>query len=192
MTDGILPRLASGDGDAMRDCIDQYGNLVWSIARRFFSDNSTAEDVVQEIFTEIWSKASSYKPDLASESTFIALIARRRTIDAFRKISRKPTMEELPDAEILGASEEESPTPARIDHDTLRKLLIQLPEDTRTMIELSVRDGFTHQEIATRMNLPLGTVKTKIRRGLLELRQKAQFVDGPFTTVKPTTNAGVK
>ena len=76
----ILNRIAAGDPDAVQECLDQFGGLVWSLARRLTSSESDAEDAVQEIFVEIWRKAERYDPSIASESTFIAMLARRRLI----------------------------------------------------------------------------------------------------------------
>lgn len=190
MTEGLLSRLANGDGHAMNECIDQYGNLVWSIVRRCFFDPVSAEDVVQEIFTEIWTKASTYKPEIAGESTWIALIARRRTIDAYRKLSRRPVMEELPDPEILGAeSSDTAPVPS-LSREEAKRLLQRLPDTTRTMIEMALHDGFTHQEIADKLKQPLGTVKTRIRRGLLELRDIIVSQSGSATDISSTLTKG--
>lgn len=174
MTAGILTRLANGDTEAMQECIDQYGNLIWGITRRFFSDISLAEDIVQEILTEIWNKSQTYNPAVASESTFIALIARRRSIDALRKMRRRPFMESLPDTDVSDETNFE-PAPERpIGADEISKAMVRLSGETRQLIELSIREGFTHQEISEQLNMPLGTVKTKIRRGLLELRNQLQ------------------
>jgi RNA polymerase sigma-70 factor (ECF subfamily) len=88
--DLILPRLAAGDARAMRECIDRYGNLVWGIVRRSIKDTTEAEDLVQEIFTEIWKKAAFFDARVASEITYIGLIARRRSIDYLRRQGRQP------------------------------------------------------------------------------------------------------
>ena len=80
--DGLLPLVAKGDGQAMKRCIDQYGPLVWSIVCRRISERNDAEETCQEIFTEIWQKAGSYDPEASRESTFIGMIARRRSIDS--------------------------------------------------------------------------------------------------------------
>lgn len=190
MTEGLLSRLANGDGQAMNECINQYGNLVWSIVRRCFLDPASAEDVVQEIFTEIWTKASTYKPEIAGESTWIALIARRRTIDAYRKLTRRPVMEELPDPEILGAeSSDAAPVPS-LSREEATRLLQRLPDTTRIMIEMALHDGFTHQEIADKLKQPLGTVKTRIRRGLLELRDIIVSQSGTDTDISSTLTKG--
>ena len=86
--DPLLVRVASGDADAVKACIDRYGPLVWSITRKMFRDERFAEDCVQEIFIELWKSAGRFDPERGSESTFIATIARRRLIDLRRRSQR--------------------------------------------------------------------------------------------------------
>lgn len=193
MNGQILERIAGGESQAMQECIDTYGNLVWGIARRFFSNSIAAEDIVQEIFTEIWKKASTFDSSKAGESTFIAMIARRRTIDAYRKVTRRPMFEELSEMEV-----EENPAPSpdqssKLDSEYVAGVMSELSDVTRQLIELSVRDGFTHQELAEKMGLPLGTVKTRIRRGLLDLRQKIQsrMVHETSNVAEPLNTGGM-
>jgi len=169
----VLPQIAAGEPRAMNRCITAYGAMVWAIARRYIKDTSEAEDLVQEVFTEVWKKAASFDPALASESTFIGLIARRRSIDFLRRLGRRPDFEPLSAAETL-------PQPAASNHsvtcdpETVRSSLANLPPDTRQLFHLFFEDGFTHPEIAEKTGLPLGTVKTRLRRGLLALRDQLQ------------------
>ena len=86
----ILQRVARADAAAVDECLNAYGGLVWSLARRLCRKHEDAEDAVQEIFVEIWRKAEKFDPDVASESTYITMIARRRLIDRFRRRSREP------------------------------------------------------------------------------------------------------
>jgi len=167
--DLILPRLAAGEPRAMNECIDRFGGLVWSIVRRSINDETEAEDLVQEIFTEIWKKAGFYDPDAASETTFIALVARRRTIDHMRKAGRQPSFEPLEAAESLPAAAPEAP--ADCDAEAVKSSLASLSEETRGLFRMFFEEGFTHPEIAERTGMPLGTVKTRLRRGLLTLRE---------------------
>lgn len=167
----ILPRIAAGEARAMNLCITEYGPLVWGIVRRSVNDSAEAEDLVQEVFTEIWKKAASFDPKIASESTFIGLIARRRTIDHLRRQSRQPGFEPLAAAESI-------PTPPTLqssikcDPEALQASVATLPAETRELFLLFFEDGFTHPEIAEKTGLPLGTVKTRLRRGLLALRDQ--------------------
>jgi RNA polymerase sigma factor (sigma-70 family) len=169
--DPVLPRLAAGEARAMNACIDRFGSLVWSIVRRTVKDQSDAEDLVQEVFTEIWKKAGFYDPDVASEATFIALVARRRAIDHLRRSGRQPGFEPLEAAETIPDAVVPS-APVQCDAEALKSSISSLPEETRTLFRMFFDEGFTHPEIAGKTGLPLGTVKTRLRRGLLTLREQ--------------------
>jgi RNA polymerase sigma-70 factor (ECF subfamily) len=177
----VLPRVAAGDADAMRLCLSQFGGIVWSIVRRHLKNQSEAEDLVQEVFIEIWKKAASFDPALASEATFVGLIARRRSIDYLRRQGRKPDFEPLSAAESvpLPALEKSS---VLCDPETVKSSLASFPADTRQLFELFFEGGFTHPEIAARTGLPLGTVKTRLRRGLIALREQLQRIATPNQT----------
>ncbi len=171
----ILPRIAAGEARAMNLCITQYGGIVWSIVRRYVKDNAEAEDLVQEVFTEIWKKAAAFDPAIASESTFVGLVARRRSIDFLRRQGRQPDFEPLTAAESLPQPTGE-PSSITCDPETIKSSLANLPADTRQLFHLFFENGFTHPEIAEKTGLPLGTVKTRLRRGLITLREQLQRI----------------
>lgn len=153
----------------MNDCIALFGNLVWNITRRYVQPDSEAEDVVQEAFTELWQKADRFDRSRASAATFIGLIARRRSIDWLRRKGRRPQAEPLPedfDQKLTAAD----PHRRSVDSENLHAALRQLPNEIRDLFNLHFADGLTHHEIADRTGLPLGTVKTRLRRGLIEMR----------------------
>src|SRR5580700_12012752 len=93
MSTSVLQRIASGDSAAVRDCIEQYGALVWSLARRLTRTPSDAEDATQEIFLDIWRSAGRFDAKQGSDRVFIAMIARRRLIDRLRKTTSEPPMD---------------------------------------------------------------------------------------------------
>jgi len=165
-----LQQVASGDQSAVADVIDQYGALVWSLARRYFGRSAEAEDAVQDAFIAVWKAAKRYDPEVAKESTYIAMIARRRMIDRLRRQGRRPTAQPLdasPEPEIES-------TDRLADEDQARQVLRAIDEldpPQPEVIRRSLMDGLTHAEIAEAMDLPLGTVKTHIRRGLIKVRQ---------------------
>lgn len=167
--DSLLLLIAKGDGQAMKRCIDLYGPLVWSIVCHRIRDRNDAEEACQEIFTEIWQKAGSYKPEIARETTFIGMIARRRSIDWQRKQSRLPLLTELESAPEVSSSIPLAGT--NLDRELLWKALEQLPEKTRDLFTLHFVKGMTHEEIVNETGLPLGTVKTRLRRGLIDARK---------------------
>ena len=170
----LLEQVASGDEQAMRRCIESHGGLVWSLARRFLPTRVDAEDAVQEIFTDIWKSSERYNPSVASETTFIAMIARRRLIDRVRRRTSRPsespvTEEIVQDSreEPLGLSESINDEDAKSAAEALKQLSI----DQQRVLRLSIVDGKSHEQIARATGMPLGTVKTHARRGMIKLRE---------------------
>lgn len=174
----VLPKVASGDHGAMSECISRYGGLIWSIAKRYVKDPSAAEDIVQEIFTALWRSASRFDPKVANESTFVGMLARRRSIDFLRKQSRRPELEPLPEVELLPLASPEPSASTRCETSDVRGALSKLSEDTQSLFSLHFDEGMTHSEIVERTGLPLGTVKTRLRRGLIQLRSILTRLDG--------------
>lgn len=172
----ILLRVAQNDPEAMRTCIENYGGLVAGIVRRYLSSPCDIDDVVQEIFMEIWEKADRYDPGRAKEATFIGLLARRRSIDAVRKLSRQPDLKPLTEEMDLMMTTESSGM--GVDRDRVQLAIKTLPARTRELFQMHFQLGMTHPEIAEKTNLPLGTVKTTLRRGLLELRKTIKNTAG--------------
>lgn len=171
MSQAILKRIADGDQDAVQDCLKAYGGLVWSLARRMLRNTEEAEDAVQEIFVDIWKNASRFDGAMASETTFVAMIARRRLIDKIRFSKRRISPDSLEDilAEPAGSSAKEMQT--LVEGREAMKALDQLRPEQRQVLQLSIIHGLSHQEIADAINIPLGTVKTHARRGLLQVRE---------------------
>ena len=99
MATSILQRVSQGDQASMSECLDTFGGLVWSLVTRRCPNRSDAEEVVQEVFLDVWKSAHRFDPDVASESTFIAMITRRRLIDRRRKLGRTLQAAPLPDKE---------------------------------------------------------------------------------------------
>ncbi len=171
MSDSLLSRVASGDTAAVRECFDRYGGLVWSLARRFTDNAAEAEDAVQEIFIDLWKSAARFDENVAAEPTFVSMIARRRLIDRRRKQQRRPDTEPLPER----APEDAPSTVARAEiadeASRARDAMNQLRPEQRNVLELAVVQGLTHAEIAEKTDMPLGTVKTHARRGLIRVRE---------------------
>jgi len=168
---GLLERIAAGDHAAVKECMDVYGGLVWSLARRYNYSAADAEDATQEIFLEIWRSASRYDATLGAESVFIATIARRRLIDRLRAAKRRPPTEEFDEEFTVEASLDAPDSgPLAVDAAIAARALAQLGADQRQILLMGVVDGLTHSEIATATGKPLGTVKTQLRRGLIKVR----------------------
>jgi len=168
----ILPRIAAGDQTAVEECLRQYGGLVWSLANRLLSNASDAEDVVQEIFVEIWKKANFFDATKASESTFVTLIARRRIIDRLRRGSSAVATQSMSSIEYeipdhVGAEPIELADEANKALECVRKLT----PDQQKVIQLSIHHGVSHFGISEQLSMPLGTVKSFARRAMLQLRE---------------------
>ena len=168
-SNGLLERVAAGDDTAVAEVLDTYGGLVWSIARRSFRERAEAEDAVQDAFIAVWQSASKYDPAVAAEATFIAMIARRRVIDRVRKASRRPDTQPIASFDEPAVEAEKA---TEIAEESRRVLAVidALDPPQPEVIRHSVMDGLTHAQIAERLSLPLGTVKTHIRRGLMKVR----------------------
>lgn len=166
----LLPRIATGDNHAMEECLDLYGNLVWSLARRM-SSSADADDAVQEIFLDIWKNAARFNRNVASEKTFVMMIARRRLIDRRRKLGREPQLQLL-DEVALNSSKQDDADKLELGDEFVRatRCLEALQKEQRQAVELAVYHGLTHQQISARDDVPLGTVKAWIRRGMIQLR----------------------
>ena len=172
-----LALVATGDQSAVSACIDRYSGLVWSLARRFLRDRAEAEDAVQEIFIEVWKHASRFDPSIASDTTFVAMIARRRLIDRVRRRQREPEHSTLIENADRDASASEGhgvgDDRAGVNIDDLRharEALSELSDDQQRVLRLSLANGLSHEQISSATDLPLGTVKTHLRRGLIKLR----------------------
>lgn len=171
MTPSILQRIAGGETGAVRECLDHYKGLVWSIARRFSKRPSDAEDTTQEIFFEIWRHASRFDPSLGSEKTFIAMIARRRSIDLLRKISDEPPMDSSEEVlESLAWTEPGNTIEICDEAEQAMRAFEELRLEYRQVLELGCLHGLSQSAIATHLGLPLGTVKSFMRRGLMSIR----------------------
>ena len=177
-TQSILERVAAGDTAAVSECLDRYGDLVWSLARRYLRNATDAEDAVQDIFVEIWRKAEKYNPEVASEATYITMIARRRLIDRYRRLSRVPDTTALSDDLVSGGIEHERQVEISEEAAQARNYLVQLRPEERKVLELSINEGMSQSQVAEAMNMPLGTVKTHARRGLIRLREMLGTADG--------------
>jgi RNA polymerase sigma factor (sigma-70 family) len=164
----LLPRVASGDATAVRECLARYGGLVWALARRFSASPMDAEDAVQEIFLDLWRSAGRFQAEMGTEVTFIATIARRRLIDRRRRLRRAPPTEILNDA-----IPNESAMPADLGAEAAlaARALERLRPEQRQVIVLTTCHGLSHEEVAAYTGMPLGTVKAHSRRGLLVVRE---------------------
>ena len=162
-----LERVARGDPGAVDELLARYRPLVWSIVRKRVS-SAAAEDVVQEVFIQLWRNAERFDPARSSETTFVGMIAARRVVDRHRRDkvhgAHEELSEELPE-DFGGFAELE----ARDELARAGRVIAGLRPEERRALQLSI-SGLTHTEIASRTQVPLGTVKSHVRRGLERVR----------------------
>jgi RNA polymerase sigma-70 factor (ECF subfamily) len=170
----ILGLVARGDGRALGDLYDRLGGLVFSLVLRIVDDWSEAEDLVQEVFAQVWRQASRYDSSRGTVAGWLVTIARSRAIDAVRARRARggtpPGGGDRPAPESSSGPDVETAILELEQRNRLRGALASLPLLQRISIELAYFEGLTHAEIARRLDEPLGTVKTRIRLGLLKLR----------------------
>ncbi len=169
--ESVLAQVARREPESLNYCIERYSSLVWSLARRYSPSQADAEDAVQEIFLEIWQKADRFNPTLSAETTFVTMIARRRLIDRYRKQSRllettssESDFDEQPD--LTGSASAELMDEAA----KATRCLDSLVSNQRDILRKSIHEGKSHSQISTELQMPLGSVKSFARRGLIQLR----------------------
>lgn len=171
MTKAILQRISEGDKTAVQDCLDKYGGLVWSLARRMLPNTDDAEDAVQDIFIDIWKNAERFDEKQASETTFIAMISRRRLIDRVRKFQRQVPADAIDDILVEPSVNTHKNIQLNVEANQAARELNKLRPEQRQVLQLSIYQGLSHQEISSLIGMPIGTVKTHARRGLLQIRE---------------------
>lgn len=169
-----MPRIAAGDRAAVQECIDHYGNLIWALARRQSPNQHDAEDAVQEIFIDLWKNAARFDEAQSSEVTFVAMVARRRLIDRLRAAQRRPELAEIPEQlleDLIDTKRQDKALEANAEVARATRAMNELKPEQQRVLRLSIWQGMSHHEIAETTGMPLGTVKTYVRRGLLHIRE---------------------
>jgi RNA polymerase sigma factor (sigma-70 family) len=188
----VLERVAAGELDALDMLYDRYRTVAYSIALRITSDASLAEDVVQDAFLGAWRNAGRYAESRASVKTWLLAIVHHRAVDAVRR--RRPTVD-LPEREDMPPAQLTLPdiwpeVAGHLDQEAVQGALRVLSDVQREAIELAYFGGLTQQEIAVRTNTPLGTVKSRIRLGLLAMRRALLGDGAAFAGLGPDESAG--
>jgi RNA polymerase sigma-70 factor (ECF subfamily) len=167
-----LVRVAAGDRAALRMVYQDTAAKLFGVCLRILNDRSEAEDLLQEVYVTVWRKAASFDPERASPITWLVTIARNRAIDRLRAGAGKGRMEPIEAADAVS-----DPAPAAIERveaaevqQRLARCLDELEARQHTAIRAAFLDGATYEDLARRMGVPLGTMKSLIRRGLLKLR----------------------
>jgi RNA polymerase sigma-70 factor (ECF subfamily) len=172
----LISRAAAGDERAMTDLYDRYGTLVYTVAYRIVGQRADAEEVVVDAFTQAWREAGRFEAERGSVAAWLAMIARSRALDLVRARGRRERLVESAAGEMDGRSgAPEAPGANGAEHDERSRVvqlaLASLSPPQRQVIELAFFEGLSQSEIATRLNEPLGTVKTRVRLGMQKLRE---------------------
>ena len=164
----LVSAIRSGDEQAMAQLYDRYSPIVYSVALRVLGDTGAAEDILQEVFLQLWRSPDMFDASRGSLPGWLAVIARNRAIDSLRK--RRP---ETDISEVVVSVEPDLAGKAEWSRaaDKIRGALGAMPAPQRSALEMAFFEGLTHTEIAEKTGEPLGTVKTRIRAGLMMLRK---------------------
>jgi len=165
----LVARIHAGDEQAMAVVFDLYSPVVYSVALRILQNAAAAEDVLQEVFVQLWHNPGAFDAARGQLATWLAAITRNRAIDALRK--RRPE-DDISDFIITGVTDVFEQTQTELLMSKVRSALEGMAAEQRTLLEMAYFEGLTHSEIATRTGEPLGTVKTRIRAGLSFLRKQ--------------------
>jgi RNA polymerase sigma-70 factor (ECF subfamily) len=169
-----MQRMASGDGTALAELYDRHGRAMFSLAFRIVRDQGDAEEVVQDVFAQAWRQAARYDTGRGVVVAWLLMMTRSRAIDRLRMRRGRPSLQEDHPDVLRDLSDASAPVDLALltteQVARVRQALDELPDPQRTAIELAFYEGLTHAEVAERLEQPLGTVKTRIRLGLLRLR----------------------
>jgi RNA polymerase sigma-70 factor, ECF subfamily len=169
----LLSRIAAGESAALSEFYDETAPSYYSLALRMLNDTHDAEEVIQDVFVQVWNKAQSFDPMAGMAFHWAMGIVRNRCIDRLRSRQRRSRLlvdtEGNIDLEVAGTGAAETSLAAD-ELESVRAALGTLPKDQKQAIEMAFFGGLSHHEIAAVLNEPLGTVKARIRRGMLKLR----------------------
>ncbi len=169
----LLIRIARGDQPAFSIFYDKYASMMFGLSHRILCDAKEAEDVVQEVFFQVWQQASKYNRALGSVATWVITLGRNRAIDRLRVRNRRAELLDLHQPELSGENRSPNRTGLEVDEraERVRRVLQTIPIEQREVIELAFFGGLTQQEICKSLAVPLGTVKARIRRGMFKMRE---------------------
>jgi len=170
--EALVALVARGDEDALAELYDRVGRIAYGLALRVLRDERHAEDAVQEAFLQVWRSAATFRAERAKASTWILTLVHRRAVDLVRREERRQA-DLLTDDSAAGVAPEETDEAAwlRFERERVQASLKQLPDVQREALELAYYGGFSQSELADRLGVPLGTIKSRMFAGLARLRE---------------------
>jgi RNA polymerase sigma-70 factor, ECF subfamily len=170
--EALVALVARGDEDALAELYDRVGRIAYGLALRVLRDERHAEDAVQEAFLQVWRSAATFRAERAKASTWILTLVHRRAVDLVRREERRQA-DPLTDDSAAGVAPEETDEAAwlRFERERVQAALKQLPDVQREALELAYYGGFSQSELADRLGVPLGTIKSRMFAGLARLRE---------------------
>ncbi|TXN32661.1 sigma-70 family RNA polymerase sigma factor [Lacisediminihabitans profunda] len=172
--ESLLARIAGGDQDAFSALYDEISPRVFGLIRRLLVDYSQSEEVAQEVFLEIWQSASRYEPSKGGAATWILTMAHRRAVDRIRASqSSRDRDVKIGVRDYVAEYDNVSETvEVSIEHERVKEAMTQLTELQRQAVTLAYYGGYSHSEVAKLLSVPIGTVKTRLRDGMIRLRDE--------------------
>jgi RNA polymerase sigma-70 factor (ECF subfamily) len=174
LSDEALVALVSrGDEDALAELYDRVSRIAYGLALRVLRDERYAEDAVQEAFLQVWRRAATFRADRAKASTWILTLVHRRAVDLVRREERRQTdtLTEEATADVASTESTDEAAWLRFERERVQAALRELPDSQREALELAYYGGFSQSELAERLGVPLGTIKSRMFAGLTRLRE---------------------
>ena len=170
--EALVALVARADEDALAELYDRVSRIAYGLALRVLRDERHAEDAVQEAFLQVWRSAATFRAERAKASTWILTLVHRRAVDLVRREERRQA-DPLTDDSALGEAPEDTEEAAwlRFERERVQAALKQLPDVQREALELAYYGGFSQSELAERLGVPLGTIKSRMFAGLARLRE---------------------
>ena len=186
--EALLNAIANGAVWAMESLYQRYSRILYSLAYRLVADHQVAEDLLQDAFLAIWRRSTSYSPQTGAARSWLISILHHRAIDHLRRVRRRSTLQDAPLEEL--ELDETTAFPdvwedvwRSVKSSQVRAALMKIPAEQRLVIELAYFQGWTHTEIAEGVQIPLGTVKARLRLGLIHLKHALEQVGMDETSV---------
>ena len=171
----LIRSIGAGSADALAGLYDRYASLVFGLAKRITGQTEDAEEVVQDVFAQVWKQATRYEGSRATVAGWIVMLARTRAIDRVRSRRARPDQAAAMDPDGLPPMSASEPDPEQValsaeDVRSVQGALQELADNQRSLVDLAYYEGLTHAEIAERTGVPLGTVKTRLRTAMMTMR----------------------